>query len=681
VTRPMVRTGVDWDEVGWDEAFAHLDERLTTVLAAHGTESLAVYVGNPASYDLALSLYTPAVFRIARHRFSPATVDTFPKQMANGHLFGGEFTIPMPDLVRTDLVWILGANPAVSNGSLMVTPDVTDRLQEVQRRGGRVVVFDPRRTATADRASEYHAIRPGTDALFLAAVLHTLYEENLTHLRHLAPFTNGVDELRRAVEPFAPEGVGPACRIDADQIRRLARELSAADRAVVYGRLGTCTQEFGTLASWFIEALNVVTGNLDRPGGAMFAWPFTGSELTMDGPPRLPRRGRWSSRVRGAPEVMGELPVACLAEEILTAGTGRIRALLTVAGNPALSVPDPRIGGALADLDMHVALDVYLNETTRHAHVLLPAEAHLQRPHMPLTQHSFMSRQVARWTEPSLPPDDDRPRDWQMMLRLWSILTGRGTSVPFEVLDDELFVARVSAEVRRPGSPVNGRAVDDIVAAAGGSGPERIVDFMVRCGPLGDGFGAHEGGLTLAEIKRHPHGLDLGGLEPRLPGALKTESGRIELAPGPLLGQLPALATALQRSPAGSVQLVGRRDVRTNNSWMHNVAGLARGKDRSRLQVNPQDATRLGLATGVRARVVGAQGEVVVEVEVTDAVMCGVVSLPHGWGHDAPGTRQAVAATRPGANVNVLADPFTIDPLTGTSVVNGFAVTVEPLLR
>ena len=668
---PLVRRGTSWEAVDWDDAFALVDERLTDVLGRFGRDSLGLYVGNPASYDIALSLYGPPVYRVARQRYSPATVDTFPKQMANGLVYGGEFTIPFPDLGRTDVLWILGANPAASNGSLLVAPDVMGRLERIQGRGGRVVVFDPRRTATAQKASEHRAIRPGTDAMFLAAVITTLFDEGLVRLRHLGAFTTGIEELRRALAPLSPRVAGPACGIDADDIVALAREFAAADAAVAYGRLGTCTQEFGTLASWLIEALNVLTGNLDRPGGAMFGWPATGSELTGPGPARTPRRGRWTSRVRGAPEVMGELPVACLAEEITTPGPGQLRALLTVAGNPVLSVPDHRLAGALEQLDLHIALDLYLNETTSRADIVLPAESPLQRPHFPHTQLAFMAHQVVRWTEPTLAPDGDRPRDWQVMLRLHSILSGRGLDPSYEELDDELFRARVETEVRQPGSRLAGRSVDEIVARADGDGPARLIDLMLRAGPYGDAYGAAEG-ISLAAVRAHPHGLVVGSLEPRLPGALRTTSGCIELAPPALVDEVPKLAAALTR-PAGT-RLIGRRDLRTNNSWMHNVAGLARGKDRSRLLLHPHDAAIRQLETGDRARLRGAHHEVVVEVEIDEAMMPGVVSLPHGWGHDHTGTRLSVAEARPGVNANLLADHDLIDPLSGSSVVNGIDV-------
>ena len=443
--RPLVRRGTSWDEVEWDDAFALIDERLTDVLQQWGPDSLGLYVGNPASYDIALSLYGPSVYRIARQRYSPATVDTFPKQMANGHVYGGEFTIPFPDLEHTDVLWILGANPAASNGSLLVAPDVMGRLEQIQERGGRVVVFDPRRTATAQKASEHHAIRPGTDALFLAAVITTLFDEGLVRLRHLEGFTNGVGDLRRALAPFPAPVVAPVVRhrgvrhrrpgppVRRCRCRRRVRPARDVHPGVRHARQlagrGPQRRHRQPRPSRRIDVR--VAGN--------------GQRADQPGPARVPRRGRWTSRVRGAPEVMGELPVACLAEEITTPGPGQIRALLTVAGNPVLSVPDHRLGAALEQLELHIAFDLYLNETTSRADIVLPAESPLQRPHFPYTQFAFMARQVVRWTEPTLPPDADRPRDWQVMLRLLSILTGRGVAPSYEELDDELFRARVES--------------------------------------------------------------------------------------------------------------------------------------------------------------------------------------------------------------------------------------------
>jgi anaerobic selenocysteine-containing dehydrogenase len=673
VTKPLVRDGTSFREVGWDEAFSEVERLLGPIVRASGPDAVAIYYGNPASHCLSLALYSPHLMRLTRSRYSPGPVDTFPKQLATGLMFGGEFTIPVPDIDRTDLLWILGANPLASNGSFMVAPGVGKRLKAIQRRGGRVIVFDPRRTATADVSSEYHAIRPGSDALFLAAVANVLFERRLTRLDHLADLVERLDVLELRLRPFSPEAVEMACGIAAAEIRRLAAELAAAPTAAVYGRIGTCTQEFGSLASWLVEVLNVLTGNLDRPGGVMFSWPITGSPYTVPGPARLPRRNRFRSRVSGRPEVFGEFPAGCLSEEIMTAGPGQIEALITLGGNPAVSVPDGRLSAALDHLRALISVDIYVNETSSKAHVILPSEPHLEQPHFAFILQRMMLRQVAKWSEPVFQPDPTRPRDWEIVLRLRKVLQGRGADADLAQIDTELFAQEVHRATRTPGSAISGRNPDEIISMSPGIGPERLSDFLIRTGPYGDAYGERPAGLTLAVVRADPRGIDLGGLDSHLPDIIRTPSGLIDLAPADLLGDLTRLWDSTRRVVA-PFKLIGRRELRTNNSWMHNLAGLARGKDRSKLQVNPIDALRIGVGDGDTARVTSNGGAVDAVVEVTDEVMPGVVCLPHGWGQRDP--RLRVASTLPGVNSNVLGDVDLLDVPSGASVVNGLPVEV-----
>jgi anaerobic selenocysteine-containing dehydrogenase len=675
VRQPLVRDGSTFREVTWDEAFAEVERLLAPIVQDSGPDAVAVYYGNPASYCLSLSTYSPHLMRLTRSRYSPGPVDTFPKQLANGLMFGGEFTVPVPDIDRTDLLWILGANPLESNGSFMSVPNVRKRLEAIRERG-KLVVFDPRRTSTASIATEHHAIAPGTDALFLAAVVQVVLAEGLLRLDHLAELVERLPELTAAVEPFTPEVVAPTCAIPAAEIRRLARELAASPTAAVYGRIGTCTQEFGTLASRLVEVLNVITGNLDRPGGALFSWPSVGAPYTSPGPSRLPRRDRFRSRVSGRPEVFGEFPAGCLSEEIMEPGPGQIRALITVGGNPAVSIPDGRLPAALDHLDALISVDIYVNETTTRAHVILPSEPQLQQPHFASAIQRTMLRQVAKWSEPVFPVDVDRPRDWEIILRLRSLLQGGGVDVDVDAIDDDLFAQEVGRAVRTPGTTVFGRSADELIAMTDGAGPERVSDFLLRTGPYGDAYGADPDGLTLAKVRAEPRGIDLGGLEPHLPGVIRTPSGLIDLAPVDLVDDMTRLRASLER-PAPPFRLVGRRDLRTNNSWMHNLPGLARGRDRSRLQIHPVDAERLGLADGDVARVCSNGGTVDVVTEVTEDVMPGVVSLPHGWGQRTP--ELTVASTLPGVNSNLLGDVDLLDVPSGASVVNGLPVDVVPV--
>jgi anaerobic selenocysteine-containing dehydrogenase len=651
--RPLVRRDGELVEVSWDEAFAEIGRRLPALIAEHGRDAVAVYAGNPSVHNTSTSLYGPVFYKAlnTKNFYTASTVDQLPKHFSAGHMFGHPLTIPVPDLDRVDHLLMLGANPLVSNGSLMTAPDVRGRLKKLRERGGKLVVVDPKRSRTAELADEHHAIRPGTDALLLFALVQTLFAESLFDLRDLP--VNGVDEVRALAAPFTPEAVAAHTGLSADTIRGMARELAAAERAVVYGRIGTTTQTFGTLASWLIDVLNVLTGNLDREGGAMFPLAAAGQANARPGKKRRGfQTGRWHSRVRGLPEVMGELPVATLADEILTPGDGQIRALITVCGNPSLSTPNAgRLEEALGRLDFMVSLDVYLNETSRHADVILPGPTPLERPHYDLALYQLAVRNVANWTPAVLPTDV--PQEWETLLRLTGIVMGMGSTPDLAALDD--FVANQMAE-RQGVEPGDRR------------GPERLVDIMLRGGPYD---------VTLADLEAAPHGVDLGPLEPRLPDVLTTPSGRVELAPEAITADVPRLAAALDTPVNGELLLIGRRQLSSNNSWMHNLEPLVRGSNRCTAQVHPDDAARLGLVDGCTAVVRSRAGKIEVPVEITDTIRPGVVSIPHGWGHDVQGTRAAVARAHAGVNTNVLADDLLLDALSGTAALNGIPVEME----
>jgi anaerobic selenocysteine-containing dehydrogenase len=669
---PLVRRDCRLVPATWEEAFAEIDRRLGPILRDHGRNAVGVYLGNPSAHNMALSLYGQVFLRAlgSRNVYSASTVDQMPKQLAAGYMFGTGLSIPVPDVDRTDWLLMLGANPFVSNGSLLTAPDLPGRLRAIRKRGGRVVVIDPRRTRTAGEASEHHFIRPGTDALFLFALVQTLFAEKRVRLGRLAEHTTGVADVERLAAPFTPEAVATATGIAAAETRRLARELAAADRAAVYARIGTTTQEFGTLASWLVDVLNVLTGHLDEPGGAMFTRPASGSMHTRGTPGRGKgiRIGRSKSRVRGLPEVLGEIPVACLAEEIETPGNGQIRALVTIAGNPVLSTPNgARLARALDTLEFMVSLDIYVNETTGHADVILPGLSALEQSHYDVVLRQLAVRNVATYSRPVFEVPAGQRLEWDTLLRLAAIVSGQGPDADPAMVDDFVLRQRLDHEVTTPGSPIAGRDPEEILAAlAPRRGPERLLDLMLRVGPFGDGFGKDPAGLTLAALEAQPHGIDLGPLTPRIPEVLRTPSGRIELAPAPLVADVPRLAATLARTTDGMV-LIGRRDLRSNNSWMHNLPVLVKGDARCTMHVHPTDAARLGLADGGRARVASRVGEVEVPVEVTDGVMPGVVSIPHGWGHDAPGARLGVATAYAGVNSNLLADELALDPLSGNA--------------
>jgi anaerobic selenocysteine-containing dehydrogenase len=676
---------------GWDEAFETVSRRLAEVVARHGRDSVAVYIGNPTAHSIAGPLYGSAIVKAlgTRNLYTASTADQMPKHVACGHMFGDPLAIPVPDLDRTGHLLMLGANPLESNGSLASAPDFPGRLKAIRARGGKITVVDPRRTRTAALADEHVFIRPGTDAFFLMALVHTLFAEDLVRTaEHLAGRVNGLDDLRALAIDFAPEDVAAVTGVGAATIRRTARELAAAERAAVYGRIGTCTQAYGTLNSWLVDVLNTLTGNLDRPGGAMFPRPAHAPVYRRKKPFTT---GRWRSRVRGLPEVNGEMPVATLADEIETPGEGRIRALITIGGNPALSAPNAaRLDRALAGLEFMVSVDPYLNETTRHAHVVLPPPRPAQTPHYDIALTGLAVRNYARYSPPAVPLPEGRPSEADILARL--ALAASGTDGDPALLDEMIIKATLEKAVALPGSPVLGREPDELRKMLD-TGPltEQRLDMMLRLGPYGDAFGGEPAlreepggasgvtGLTLTRLRtEYPHGLDLGALKPRLDEVLCTTSGRIELCPSTCAADVDRLRSAL-RDPgtSGGMVLIGRRHLRSNNSWLHNVPELVRGSNTCTLQLNPADADRLGVAAGDTVRVTSRAGALEAVAEPTDTIMAGVVSLPHGWGHDRSGTRTRVASRHAGVNVNAVTDEQEIDPLSGNAVLNGVPVTLE----
>ncbi|MFM9633097.1 MULTISPECIES: molybdopterin oxidoreductase family protein [Streptomyces] len=680
---PLVRRDGELREATWTEAFDAVAAGLRRVVERHGPHAVGMVLGNPNVHTMAGALY-PTVLLAAlgtRSLFTASTVDQMPKHVSSGLLFGDANAIPVPDLDHTDHLLLIGANPLESNGSLCTAPDFPGKLKALKARGGTLTVIDPRRTRTAKLADRHLAIRPGTDALLLAAMAQVLFEEGLVDLGGLSPHVQGIDELRDAVRDFTPESVEAACDVDAALVRTLARELAAAPTAAVYARIGSCTVPHGTLASWLVDVLNILTGNLDRPGGALFPQAATDRTPRPAGPGRGFALGRWHSRVSRHPEAKGELPLSALAEEIDTAtdeGTP-VRALITVAANPVLSAPDgDRLDKALDSLDFMVSVDPYLNETSRNADVVLPPPPPSQSPHHDFAFNTLAVRNQVRYSRPAVPLEPGRMAETEILARLTLAVTGMHGADPSAV-DDLVIGQTLGKAVQEPHSPVHGRDPEELAAQlAGESGPERRLDLMLRLGPYGDGFGAHPEGLGLERLLAHPHGIDLGPLRPRLPQPLKTRSGKIELLPQPIADDLPRLRRAAAERPTGLV-LVGRRHLRSNNSWMHNVPALTGGTNRCTVQVHPEDAERLGLRDGEPVRVKGAGGEVTAPAEVTDGVRRGVVSIPHGWGHDRPGTRLSHASTDPGVNVNQLLDGSLLDPLSGNAVLNGVPVELSPL--
>ncbi|MBA4242873.1 MAG: dehydrogenase [Pseudomonas sp.] len=634
IRQPMRRIGEQWQAIAWDEAFELVAERLSAIRAEHGQNAVAVYQGNPSVHNYGLMTHSNYFLGLlkTRNRFSATSVDQLPHHLTSHLMYGHGLLIPIPDIDHTDFMLILGGNPLASNGSIMTVPDVEKRLKAIQARGGKLVVVDPRRSETAAIADQHLFVRPGSDAALLLALLNTLFEEGLTRGSHLP--VEGLEQVRAAIAEFTAEAMSARCGVPAATIRQLARDFAAADKAVCYGRMGVSTQAFGTLCQWLVQLINLVTGNLDRVGGALCTMPAVDLVASTSGG----HFNRWQSRVSGLPEYGGELPVSALAEEMLTPGEGQIRALVTVAGNPVLSTPNGRqLEQALQGLDFMLSVDFYINETTRYADLILPPTAPLEHDHYDTTFNVFAVRNVTRFNEAILAKPEGALHDW------------------------EIFVGLAQAFATR-----NGLELKPTLA------PEQMIDMGLRFGPYGD---RSERKLSLAALRDHPHGLDLGPLQANLAARLKTASKAVEAAPDLLLGDLGRFAAQVPPA-ADELLLIGRRHVRSNNSWMHNYHRLVKGKPRHQLLMNPSDLASRGLVDGQRVQVRSRVGSIEVEVAASDEVMAGVVSLPHGWGHARPGVQMAIASEQPGASANDLTDERRLDALSGNAVLNGVPVEV-----
>ncbi|MFA7268346.1 MAG: molybdopterin-dependent oxidoreductase [Sterolibacterium sp.] len=682
VRTPLIRRGDEFVPATWDEALDLIGERLNTIRKAHGPDSVGFYVGNPIAHKPELLFYAPVLLGklASRNVFSPSSVDTNPKFLSNALMFGDCSAMAVPDVDRTDFFVVQGGNPVVSNGSMMTAPGMAQRIKAIRARGGKVVVIDPRRTETAKIADQHIPILPGTDAWFLLAVVHELFAKNLVRLRAAEGRVRGLETVRALVAEYSPERVTSLCGVPPEVIRQLAQQFAAAEAGAWYGRVGTCTQRFGTLATWLQDVINVLTGNIDRPGGVMFPAGFIpplvfNDKMVGETPPV----NRWQSRVSGLPELSSLLPTAAMPEEILTPGEGQIRAFITMGGNPVLSNPNSqRLTKALDSLEFMVSLDIYVNETTRHADVILPSPPHAMHSDFPLFYTTVAVRNVAKWGGPIFELEEGQRYDWQILLDIAARISG--------VSRDELEESHLQTMLNKylaEGMHPRAREVDPLKAreALGDrQGPDRLYDLLIRTGRHGDAFGLDPEGLNLEKLKQHPHGIDLGPMRPHLEEVLATPDRKIDLAPAYIVADMERLRAAQpEYGKPGALMLIGRREPLTNNSWTHNLPVLAKGRNRCTAMIHPDDATRLGLKSGAMARVFTAVGSIEIEVEVTDAMMPGVVSIPHGWGHDEEGTRLDIARRNPGANFNRLVDETMIDVPSATAVVCGVPISIEPI--
>ena len=656
---PVRRTNSGWQQIDWDEAFNEVADNLKRIQSNYGRHSVALYVGNPTVHNYGSLLFLPGFIRSlhTRNRFSATSVDQLAHHFAAFFMFGHQLLLPIPDLDRTDFLLILGGNPAVSNGSLMTAPDAPGRLRAIRARGGRVILIDPRRTETARLADQHIFIRPGTDVLLLLALINVIYAEGLVKLDRLAGFTDGVEIVGNLAADFSPEKIAPITGIPADQVRELAREFASANTAVCYGRIGVSTQEFGAACQWLINVLNIITGNLDRPGGAMFTMPAFDAVAAPEALTPRGSYGRWHSRVRKLPEFGGELPVAALAEDILTPGKDQIKAVITSAGNPVLSTPNGRqLDRAFAGLEFMASIDFYINETTRHANIILPPTASLEHDNYDLAFHLLAIHNTAKYSPPLFAPQENTRHDWQIFLELQTRMESKGLG------------KSLLAKTKRA---VGGRFFP----------PSRLVDLGLRFGPYGSRFKPFSSGLTLAKLKQSPHGVDLGPLKTCFPERLCTPSKRIAVAPELLVKDIERVRMKLLGSNTDhgphDLLLIGRRQLRSNNSWMHNSQRLVKGRPRCTLLMNPNDAANRDLVDKQQVQVRSRTGAIKIPLEICEEIMPGVISIPHGWGHDRSGIQLGVAEQHAGASINDLTDDQSIDALCGTAAFNGTWVSVN----
>jgi anaerobic selenocysteine-containing dehydrogenase len=653
---PLKRTASGWETISWEQAFDEVTAKLKELQRKYGRHSIGVYQGNPTVHNYGSLLFGQLFVRSlhTKNNFSATSVDQLPHMLSAFAMFGHQLLMPIPDIDRTQYFLVLGANPMVSNGSIMTAPDLKKRLQALKARGGKLVVIDPRHTETAQLADTHLFITPAADVFFLASLLFVIFEEELAKAGRVEAFTEGLPELQSAVQPYSPEATATMTGIDAEETRKIARAFCAAPSAVCYGRMGACTQEFGGLNAWLINAINLVTGNLDREGGSMFTLPAVdvvsaSARIGMQG-----RFNRYQSRVRGLPEFSGELPAAALAEDILLPGAGQIRALVTSAGNPVLSTPNgQKLEDALEGLELMVSIDIYLNETTKHAHYILPPTFGLEHDNYDVAFHVFSIRNTAKYSPALFERPANARHDWE----IFSSLAARMGKV-----DGPL------GELLTKAKTLLGKQLT----------PTMLIDLGLRMGPYGDHYNPfNRDGLSLKKVKQSPHGIDLGPLKPLLPNRLYTHDKRIQLAPKLFLQDLQRAQEKLSQSvPSQGLVLIGRRELRSNNSWGHNTLRMVKGKERCTLLMHPNDAAALQLSEGQKVRVTSRVGRVEVPLAISLEVMPGVVSLPHGWGHTRKNTKQQIASEHAGQSLNDLTDESRIDTLTGTAAFSGTPVVV-----
>ena len=636
---PIKKTKTGWQEITWEEAFDEVANKIQSIQKKYGNNAVGTYKGNPTVHNFGMMLFGSDFSKSLKtqQKYTATSVDQLPHHISSLKMFGHQMLIPIPDIDNTDFMLIIGGNPAVSNGSMMTAPDFSNRLKAIQKRGGKFVVIDPRHTETAKIADQHLFIKPGKDALLLMALLYVIFDENLTKKETLQKHSNNWDLIKNIAKKYSPEQVAEIIGISADEIKNLARSFSKAKTAVCYGRLGISTQEFGGVCTWLINTINIVTGNFNKKGGAMFTLPaadLVGMAVKTGTTGSFDRR---RSRLRNLPEYSGEYPVVALAEEILTKGEGQIKAMITMAGNPVLSTPNgKKLAKAFEQLEFMVAIDIYINETTQYADIILPTTTGLETAHYDLAFHQLAVRNTTKYSPVLFKKTENQKHDWEILNALTKKLSGK----------------------ENPATP------------------EMILDYMLQNGPYKDE------NISVKTLKENPHGIDLGPLKPCLPKRLFTKDKKIELAPDLFLADLDRLEIQAkywqeEEKSVYNFSLIGRRHLRSNNSWMHNSTRLTKGKELCTLLVNPKDAEKLQFKNKEMVRVSSVVGSVDIAIEISNEMMPNVVSIPHGWGHNYENIKMETAQKNAGVSINDLTNPDKIDALTGNANFSGTKVKIE----
>lgn len=633
---PLKREGDSWKEISWKEAFDTVADKLKSIGKTFGPDAVGYYQGNPSVHNLGTLFFAGGFFRTlqTKNAFSATSLDQLPHHYAAQFMLGHYLLLPVPDIDRTQYFLVIGANPMASNGSMMSAAGMPSRIRALQQRGGKMVVIDPRRSETALKADQHHFVSPGTDVYLLAAIVHVLLDEQLIERDQMGSWVKGFDDLPALFTLFSPELAAGFTGIAPKDIRTIARGFAQAESAVCYSRMGASTQAHGTLCQWLTNLINIITGNFDSPGGAMFAKPAVDVVKGRKNKGTQHKYNRFQSRVRKLPEFNDELPVATLAEEILTEGEGKIRAMVVSAGNPVLSAPNgTKLEKALGEVDFMVSIDIYLNETSKYADIILPPQTGLESEHYDVVFNNLAVSDTAKYSPHLFKGAKESKADWQIFKELTKRMR------PLTLAE---------------------KASDFLMT------PANFLNEALKKGSYD---------INLKKLKAHPHGLDLGPLKPQLPDRLFTDDKMVDLNPALFVEHLKNLSTDV---PADDqLTLVGRRHLRSNNSWMHNSERLVKGPQRCTLLIHPLDAAKQQLESGALARVTSAKGSVELPIEVSDEMMQGVVSIPHGFGHNRKGTRWKVAEAHAGVSINDLTDEEMLDGISGNTAFSGVPVTVS----